>query len=57
MECGSMQALIDFDGWRKWKDYLQKTGEDDLTKNAFATRSKATKNLQSISLIPATVAA
>ena len=23
-----MQALIDFDGWRKWKDFSQK-GKDD----------------------------
>lgn len=24
MEWGCMQALIDFDGWRKWKDYSAK---------------------------------
>jgi len=24
MEWGCMQALIDFDGWRKWKSYGQK---------------------------------
>lgn len=23
MEWGCMQALIDFDGWRKWKDFSQ----------------------------------
>ncbi len=23
-----MQALIDFDGWRKWKDFSQKDKED-----------------------------
>lgn len=23
MEWGCMQALIDFDGWRKWKDFTQ----------------------------------
>lgn len=28
MEWGCMQALIDFDGWRKWKDFSQqKTAE------------------------------
>lgn len=25
MEWGCMQALIDFDGWRKWKDFSQQT--------------------------------
>jgi osomolarity two-component system response regulator SSK1 len=25
MEWGCMQALIDFDGWRKWKDFSQST--------------------------------
>lgn len=24
-----MQALIDFDGWRKWKDYSQANGDGD----------------------------
>lgn len=27
MEWGCMQALIDFDGWRKWKDF-SKLNED-----------------------------
>jgi osomolarity two-component system response regulator SSK1 len=27
MEWGCMQALIDFDGWRKWKDFSQGNGE------------------------------
>ena len=32
MEWGCMQALIDFDGWRKWKDFSSaNNGEaDDL---------------------------
>jgi osomolarity two-component system response regulator SSK1 len=31
MEWGCMQALIDFDGWRKWKAYSQKPeGEEVL---------------------------
>jgi len=25
MEWGCMQALIDFDGWRKWKDFSTQT--------------------------------
>jgi osomolarity two-component system response regulator SSK1 len=30
MEWGCMQALIDFDGWRKWKDFSQNgTSADD----------------------------
>ncbi|KAI1771643.1 CheY-like protein [Hypoxylon cercidicola] len=32
MEWGCMQALIDFDGWRKWKDFSQKAQEDDSKK-------------------------
>ncbi|KAJ3569245.1 hypothetical protein NPX13_g6147 [Xylaria arbuscula] len=27
-EWGCMQALIDFDGWRKWKEYSQKTQDE-----------------------------
>jgi len=26
-----MQALIDFDGWRKWKDFADKTEDNDST--------------------------
>ncbi len=29
-----MQALIDFDGWRKWKDFSQKSEEDEVKKKA-----------------------
>jgi osomolarity two-component system response regulator SSK1 len=28
MEWGCMQALIDFDGWRKWKDFSQQTADE-----------------------------
>jgi osomolarity two-component system response regulator SSK1 len=28
MEWGCMQALIDFDGWRKWKDFSQQNNGD-----------------------------
>lgn len=28
MEWGCMQALIDFDGWRKWKDFSQQNADD-----------------------------
>ncbi|KAK3396183.1 hypothetical protein B0T20DRAFT_501446 [Sordaria brevicollis] len=37
MEWGCMQALIDFDGWRKWKDFGSSNGED---KRDAATASK-----------------
>ncbi|KAI0458484.1 hypothetical protein F5B21DRAFT_433376 [Xylaria acuta] len=39
-EWGCMQALIDFDGWRKWKDFSQKTQADEAAKKA-AAASKA----------------
>ncbi|KAJ5035021.1 uncharacterized protein L3040_008283 [Drepanopeziza brunnea f. sp. 'multigermtubi'] len=29
MEWGCMQALIDFDGWRKWKDFSQQAADQD----------------------------
>ncbi|KAI5867714.1 CheY-like protein [Durotheca rogersii] len=43
MEWGCMQALIDFDGWRKWKDYSQKAEEDDAKKAAASKGSKFPK--------------
>ena len=27
-----MQALIDFDGWRKWKDFSQQAEETEASK-------------------------
>ncbi|KAK3951148.1 hypothetical protein QBC32DRAFT_315200 [Pseudoneurospora amorphoporcata] len=36
MEWGCMQALIDFDGWRKWKDFGSSNGEDK--KDAVASK-------------------
>lgn len=39
-----MQALIDFDGWRKWKDFSQKSEEDEANKKATsASKGKVTK--------------
>ncbi|KAL8726257.1 MAG: hypothetical protein Q9181_006118 [Wetmoreana brouardii] len=51
MEWGCMQALIDFDGWRKWKDFSQtqpntsnnnnnKTSPSSMDKNAKAGANK-----------------
>ncbi|KAH6651727.1 hypothetical protein BKA67DRAFT_520662, partial [Truncatella angustata] len=48
MEWGCMQALIDFDGWRKWKDFSQKALEDESAKKAAAAKAKAKKR-QSVS--------
>ena len=31
MEWGCMQALIDFDGWRKWKDFSQTPAPSTVT--------------------------
>ncbi len=48
MEWGCMQALIDFDGWRKWKkDFSQRTDDGDAAKKA-AVKAKKTKNRQSL---------
>ncbi|KAI0172402.1 CheY-like protein [Hypoxylon sp. FL1284] len=43
MEWGCMQALIDFDGWRKWKDFSQKAQEDDSKKASAAKGAKIPK--------------
>jgi osomolarity two-component system response regulator SSK1 len=29
MEWGCMQALIDYDGWRQWKDFSQDNRDDE----------------------------
>jgi osomolarity two-component system response regulator SSK1 len=42
-----MQALIDFDGWRKWKDFSQTPGESEAAKKALA-KAKTKKNRQSL---------
>ncbi|KAI1131031.1 CheY-like protein [Nemania abortiva] len=43
-EWGCMQALIDFDGWRKWKDFSQKTQATEAAKKAAAaTKAKPVK--------------
>ncbi|TQN66576.1 Response regulator mcs4, partial [Colletotrichum shisoi] len=43
MEWGCMQALIDFDGWRRWKDFSQQNDEAEAKKSA-ALKTKAKKN-------------
>ena len=39
MEWGCMQALIDFDGWRKWKDFSQSKAPLQIGTNKFGTGS------------------
>jgi osomolarity two-component system response regulator SSK1 len=40
MEWGCMQALIDFDGWRKWKDFSQQNADEKDKKPAQAAKKK-----------------
>lgn len=49
MEWGCMQALIDFDGWRKWKDFSQQIEETEASKKAEKAKAKAKKNKSSLS--------
>jgi osomolarity two-component system response regulator SSK1 len=41
MEWGCMQALIDFDGWRKWKELSQEAEENEAAKKAAVAAAKA----------------
>ncbi|CZT48430.1 related to response regulator Mcs4 [Rhynchosporium secalis] len=54
MEWGCMQALIDFDGWRKWKDFSQQADTDDKnTKSAkLSAANKKKKNRSSLGANP-----
>jgi osomolarity two-component system, response regulator SSK1 len=46
MEWGCMQALIDFDGWRKWKSYGEQKGdaEDSNAASAAVSRHRRVKS-------------
>lgn len=46
MEWGCMQALIDFDGWRTWKDFA--LAEEEANSKTSAARSKAKKARSSL---------
>lgn len=50
MEWGCMQALIDFDGWRKWKVISKEAEEEEAAKKAAlaAAKAKAKKNKQAL---------
>lgn len=40
-----MQALIDFDGWRRWKDFTaQAESDSDKTKSAALAKKKKNRN-------------
>jgi osomolarity two-component system response regulator SSK1 len=48
MEWGCMQALIDFDGWRKWKDFSSnqssnQQNEDKPEKKSLAKKKKGNR--------------
>ncbi|OAA35434.1 CheY-like superfamily [Metarhizium rileyi] len=51
MEWGCMQALIDFDGWRKWKEayYLQDAERETAKKAMAAAKAKSKKSRSSLS--------
>ncbi|ODA80460.1 hypothetical protein RJ55_03418 [Drechmeria coniospora] len=48
MEWGCMQALIDFDGWRQWKDFSQEEAKE-RAKVLERAKAKAKKNRASLS--------
>ncbi|KAM0280165.1 hypothetical protein ACHAQH_004237 [Verticillium albo-atrum] len=48
MEWGCMQALIDFDGWRQWKDFAQDAEENDAAKKSAGVKAKSKKNRLSV---------
>jgi len=49
MEWGCMQALIDFDGWRKWKDFSQSNKEDEAKKKKKGNRASLVGNAMTTS--------
>ncbi|KAH6718538.1 putative two-component response regulator SSK1p [Leptodontidium sp. MPI-SDFR-AT-0119] len=54
MEWGCMQALIDFDGWRKWKDFSQQADKEEKgAKSAkLSAANKKKKNRSSLGANP-----
>lgn len=49
-----MQALIDFDGWRKWKDFSAKLEEDKRSSSAVAAqKAKIKRNRSSMQAVAA----
>ncbi|KAL2062163.1 hypothetical protein VTL71DRAFT_6429 [Oculimacula yallundae] len=54
MEWGCMQALIDFDGWRKWKDFSQQADTEEKTSKSakLSAANKKKKNRSSLGANP-----
>ena len=52
MEWGCMQALIDFDGWRKWKDFSQTKPADTDKKAVGANSNKSSNNTKAPKAAP-----
>ena len=46
-EWGCMQALIDFDGWRKWKDFADKSENNDTTSKLSGSYASIAPNKKS----------
>lgn len=44
MEWGCMQALIDFDGWRKWKDFSEAQAKEAGVKAVGRSRTRKSRN-------------
>lgn len=52
-----MQALIDFDGWRKWKDFADKSENNDTTSKLSGGYSSIAPNKKSSNSLSPTTAA
>jgi osomolarity two-component system, response regulator SSK1 len=49
MEWGCMQALIDYDGWRKWKEFSEIV--EEANKKTAVSKVKVKKNKMSLGSI------
>jgi osomolarity two-component system response regulator SSK1 len=52
-----MQALIDFDGWRKWKDFADKSENNDSTSKLSGGYASIAPNKKASSSLSPTTAA
>ena len=44
-----MQALIDFDGWRQWKEFSNEVQQNEAAKKTPSAKAKARRNRSSLS--------
>ncbi|KAE8870909.1 hypothetical protein PTNB29_01253 [Pyrenophora teres f. teres] len=56
-EWGCMQALIDFDGWRKWKDFADKSENNDTTSKLSGSYASIAPNKKPVTPSPTLAAA